>query len=286
MSLTWRGLRSSRRWAAGAVAVVGAGAGAGSTPATGSGSGACCASSATDGGGVDGGGSLSIFGVNGSTAGFEAGACGATAGLNVWSDVVISILLGWYEAQLLDGERPGGVNEREQGALVAGLEAALLGRAQALLRELEVGQVMQRFARPVEASLQPRGERAEGRGAARLGLDDPEGGLEQPASLGWALGQVVGAEQSLGLLAREPVALYRAGHGLLVLGAERAQRMSQRHAESALVDLALQRLAQLLGQREPLLDPARLSPAGMGDGLGPQLLLVPQRPDHPGFVHR
>lgn len=82
------------------------------------------------------------------------------------------------------------------------------------------------------------------------------------------------------------MALHRLGHGLLLLGAERAQVVGQRYAEGPLIELALQRLTELLGQREPRVDPAGLVPAGTGDGLGAQLLLVPQRPDHPCLVHR
>lgn len=70
------------------------------------------------------------------------------------------------------------------------------------------------------------------------------------------------------------MAFHRRDHGLLVLRAEAAQRMGQCHAEPSFVDLALQRLAQLLGQGEPHQDPAGLAAAGLGDGLGPQLLLV------------
>ncbi len=70
------------------------------------------------------------------------------------------------------------------------------------------------------------------------------------------------------------MAFHRRGHSLLLLGTEAAQRVGQRHAEPSLVDLALQRLAQLLGQGEPHQDPARLAAADFGDGLGSQLLLV------------
>jgi hypothetical protein len=70
------------------------------------------------------------------------------------------------------------------------------------------------------------------------------------------------------------VTLYSVGHGLLVLGAEGAQRVGQRQAEGSLIDLALQWLTQLLGQGKPQVDPAGLSATGLGNGLGAQLLLV------------
>jgi len=172
------------------------------------------------------------------------------------------------------------------GAPLVGLEPAAFGRAQALLGELKLGEVLQHLAGPGEPGLEARGERTHGRGAARLRPDDAERVRQKLAPLGRAFGQAIGLEQRLGLLELELVALHRLGHGLLLLGAERAQRVGQRYAEAPLIDLALQRLTELLRQREPRVDPAGLAPAGTGDGLGSQLLLVPQRPDHPCLVHR
>jgi hypothetical protein len=166
--------------------------------------------------------------------------------------VVILILHGlWCETQALGGDRPGGMHQHQQGATLVGLEPAPLGRAQALLGKLKVGQVLQRLARLGKAGLQARGERAHGRGAARLGPDDAERVRQELAPLGRALGQPIGPEQRLGLLGLELVALHRTGHGLLLLGAERAKRVGQRHAEGPLIDLALQWLTELLGQGEP-----------------------------------
>ena len=126
---------------------------------------------------------------------------------------------------MLDGERPGGVDECQQGALEVGLDAATLGRAQALLWDLEVRQVQHRRTSPLQPGLQACGERTEGRGTARLGPHHPEGGIQQMAPLGRAVGQPIGAQQRLGLLAREPVAIHRTGHGLLLLSAEPTQRV-------------------------------------------------------------
>ncbi|MFH2006591.1 MAG: hypothetical protein ABI333_08405 [bacterium] len=83
----------------------------------------------------------------------------------------------------------------------------------------------------------------------------------------------------------EPVSFHRGGHGLLVVWAERAERVGQRHAERALVDLALQRSAEPLGQGESHEDPSALPVAGLGDGGRAELLLVPKGEDHAGFVH-
>jgi hypothetical protein len=204
----------------------------------------------------------------------------------VFSDVDISFLHScWGEAQALGGDHLGGADQNQQSASLIGLETPPLGRAQALLGELEIDQVLQRLARPGESGLETRGERAEWGDAAPIGAHGAKGGLEERTPVGRAFGQPIGAAERLGLVALEPVALHRLGHGLLLLGVERAERVGQRHAEPAIVDLSLQRLAELLGQGEALVDPARLAAAGLGDGLRPELLLVPQGEDHTGLVH-
>lgn len=191
----------------------------------------------------------------------------------------------WGEAQALGSNHLGGLYQHQVGAPLIGLETPPLGRAQALLGELEVGQVLQRFARPGEPGLDPRGERADRRDAAPLGAHSAKGGIEEITPVGRALGQPVGAEQRLGLVALETVALHRSGHCLLLLGIERTERVGQRHPEPAFVDLSLQRIAELLGQSEALVDPARLAAANLGDGLRSLLLLVSQGEDHTGLVH-
>jgi hypothetical protein len=191
----------------------------------------------------------------------------------------------WGKAQALGGDHLGGVYQHQLGAPLIGLETTPLGRAQALLGELEVGQVLQCLARPGEPGLDPCGKCTDRRGAASLGTHRAKGGIEEITPVGRALGQPVGAEQRLGLVALELVALHRLGHGLLLLGAERAERVGQGHPEPALVDLSLQRLAELLGQGETLVDPARIAATDLGDGLWPLLLLVAQSEDHAGLVH-
>jgi hypothetical protein len=216
-----------------------------------------------------------------------AGGCGEISTLGVFNEVLMLILPAcWGETQVLDGERLSGANECQDGGPVSGLEAAPLGRAQAFLGELKIAQGLQARASPVEAGLQTRPKRTERRSAAARGTHDAEGRGEELPALGRALGQAIGAEQRLSLLALELVVLYRLDHGLLVLGAEHAQRVRQRRAERPRVNLALQRLTELLGQGEPLVDPAHRAATGLGDGLRPQLLLVPQGMDHAGFVQR
>lgn len=167
----------------------------------------------------------------------------------VFSDVDMCFLRSCRgEAQALGGDHLGGVYQHQMGAPLIGLETPPLGRAQAFLGELEVGQVLQRLARPGEPGLNPCGERTDRRGATSLGAHGAKGGIEEITPVGRALGQPVGAEQRLGLVALEPVALHHLGHCLLLLGIERTERVGQRHAEPALVDLSLQRIAELFGQ--------------------------------------
>jgi len=81
------------------------------------------------------------------------------------------------------------------------------------------------------------------------------------------------------------VAVDSVGDRLLLVVRQCAQGMGEGHAEAALVEPTLERLAERLGQREPLHDPVALPTADLGDGGRPQLLGVPQVPDHPGLVH-
>jgi hypothetical protein len=105
-------------------------------------------------------------------------------------DVTILILHSLCcEAHVLSGERAGGVDKHQQGAPLVGLETPPLGRAQALLRELEVSQVLQHLTRVLEPGLQARSERTEGRHAAIRRTHDPQGRVEELAPLGRALGQ-------------------------------------------------------------------------------------------------
>lgn len=80
--------------------------------------------------------------------------------------------------------------------------------------------------------------------------------------------------------------LHCIGYRFLVLGTKHTERVGQCRAEGPLVDLALQRFTELLGQGEPHVDPAHLVTTDLGDSLWPQLFLVPQGVDHPGLVHR
>lgn len=187
---------------------------------------------------------------------------------------------------MLGSERLSGFEQQQQGGAVTGLETAPLGRGEALLGELEVGQDLESLACAVEAGFEARGERAEGRSAARGRPHDAEWRRKELASLDRALGQTIGADQRQRLLTFEPVAARGSDHILLFLCAERAERVGLRHAELARVELLLQRLAELLGQGEPHVDPVGFATANLGDRLGPQLLLVTQLMNHSSLVHR
>jgi hypothetical protein len=178
------------------------------------------------------------------------------------------------------------VEELEQHGPVPGLEPAALGWAQAVVGELEVGEGIEGSTHLVEPSLEPGGQRAQGRGAAPRGPHDGHGRRQQRAPLGRALGHAVGAEQRQGLGSGEPVLVDGLDERGLLLDRPRTQRVGQGHAEAPGVEPRLQRRRELLGQREPLHDPATFAPAGLGDGGGPEVLLVPQRPHHARLVHR
>lgn len=169
---------------------------------------------------------------------------------------------------------------------MTGLEAPALGRGEALLGELEVGEDPERLAGPGELRLEPRGQGAEWRSAATGRPHEAKRRLEKLASLRRARGQAIGADEDLRLVTGESVALHRGGHSLLVLWTERAERMGQRHAERPLVELSLQRLAEPLCQGEPREDPAALPAAGLRDGGRAEPVLVTKGEDYPRLVHR
>lgn len=62
--------------------------------------------------------------------------------------------------------------------------------------------------------------------------------------------------------------------------------MGQRDAELARVHPPGRLWAEPRGQGQAALNPAWLLPAQRGDGPRPQSVLVPERPDHAGLVHR
>ncbi len=79
--------------------------------------------------------------------------------------------------------------------------------------------------------------------------------------------------------------MYRRSDCLLLLGVEGAQGMGQRHTQGPFIDFTLQRLAQLLSQGQTQIHPSGFAAAGLGNGFGAKLLLAPERPNHPSFIH-
>lgn len=148
----------------GFVSAVESGVGFGRAPAPGVGDGTCGGGGAADGSGSGTcTGSAAGVGVHGSTFGIDAGASGRCAGLGVLFEVVILFLHGlWCEAQALGSDCLGGLNQHQMGAPLVGLKPAALGRAQTLLGELKLGEVLQHLAGPGEPGLKARGKRAHG----------------------------------------------------------------------------------------------------------------------------
>jgi hypothetical protein len=71
-------------------------------------------------------------------------------------------LLSGGQAQLLLGERLGCVEKLKQHGSMACLEPTSFGRAQPLVRKLEIGDGIERFLNAVKACLEPCRQRAHG----------------------------------------------------------------------------------------------------------------------------
>ncbi len=168
---------------------------------------------------------------------------------------------------------------------MAGLEPPSLCRLQPLVGESKLVDDPQRLARQVQALLEPRALRPHRRDASLLRPHGLQRVIEDAAPLGVALGHPVRAQQAQRLVALEPVAHSRVGHGLLLVVAERAECVRHRNAEAPLVQTPLERLGQLLGEREPLHHPPALAPAQLCDGGRAQLVIVPEAPHHACLVH-
>lgn len=73
--------------------------------------------------------------------------------------IVIEVLLMTSQAQMLGSELLSGVHELKQHGPMAGLETAALGRPEARVGELEVGDGSERISHPIESCFQPGGQR-------------------------------------------------------------------------------------------------------------------------------
>jgi len=162
--------------------------------------------------------------------------------------------------------------------------AALCGR-ESLIREIERREGVQGFAHAGELFCKPDGQRAEcGRGAL-LRAHDGDRVLEQTPPLVVVLCDFEGGHQGQGLPALEPVALDGLRQGVLILGLEGAERVSEGGPDPAVVDETLERGGELLAEAEAAFHPIALSPAQPGDGGEAETVVVAQRRHHPGLIH-
>ena len=187
---------------------------------------------------------------------------------------------------MLFSELPGGGEQLVLHGAAPGLEATPLGRCQALVGQAEVGERLERRLGSIEPLLDARAERSERRGAALLGSHRGERLGQQPAPLGVALSHAIRREQGQRLLERQPVPLARGGQRLLLLGLESAERVGQGHADLPGVDSLRHLGREPLGQGQAVEHPPAFPAADLGDGRGPESVLVAQGEHHAGLVHR
>ncbi len=137
------------------------------------------------------------------------------------------------------------------------LEPALLGGRQVGGQ----GEGAQRGERVVEAGqalLELVGVRRHGRPGRRRAGDAQRVAAERGAVT--LVGDAVRLHQREGLARAQVVARHRRQHGVLVGGAERAQRVGHGGAEATTAELLRGRRREARGEEEPLLHPGGLAP--------------------------
>jgi hypothetical protein len=184
----------------------------------------------------------------------------------------------------LDGEHPGGFRELVFGEAPLGLESATLGWCEAVLWQLEAGDLCEHLASSLETLLERHGGGAERRRAAAALAHHIERGCQQLLALGVALAAARGRDQGQALVDLEAMLHDAAGDQLLVLVAEHAERIGQRRAELVSVDAVGYRGREPGRQHQAPCHPSLLAARHRRDR-GHADPLAAQRANDPRLVH-
>jgi hypothetical protein len=166
-----------------------------------------------------------------------------------------------------------------------GLETAPLRVVEVISGELEVAKVCQCLANALEPLGKACGERAERRCAPARWPHHPKRVVQQLPALGLSVGGAPCADQRHALVHLQPVAHDRGHDALLLSLRDRAERMRQRRADDAGVDLLLHLGSEMGRQRQPRGHPLLLAAGKLGDA-GDGQAIVLQRGGHARLVHR
>lgn len=184
----------------------------------------------------------------------------------------------------LDTEGTDRLAKLVPSAAQVGLQPPALARGEPFVWELEVGQLTQRRADPLQALGEPAGQ-APQHGPLRLGTHVGERRREQGSTLGLVLGRPVGLDQGHGLASLEAVLLGGDQERLLRRAWETAQRQGQGHPDLAAIDARAHRRDEAGGQELARVDPGASPAQQLCDRLRPVAVLDAQRVDEARLVH-
>jgi hypothetical protein len=187
---------------------------------------------------------------------------------------------------MLQGERLGGSKESVQQAAMLCGQPTVLGGCQAVIRQDEVDDILDAVAQALDLLFQMNAQRTERRDGAGLWPHCGQRVEQDVPPVLLAVRHLHGIDQGHRLLSLQAVLFNGGTHILLLVLGKSAEAVGQRHADAAGIQLSSHRRAQVLGQRQPLPDPAGLFAAGRRDGGRPHLLLAAKVPHHPGLIHR
>lgn len=187
-------------------------------------------------------------------------------------------------ARCLGGQHPGSLGKLVLGEAPLGLEPATLGMCEALVGQLETGELGEHLARPLEPLLQRHGGGAERRSAAAAIAHHIERLGQELLALGVALAAEEGSDQCQALVDLEAMLQSGARHLLLDVTVERTERVGQGRADLAAVDTVRYRGAEPCRQHQALCHPPLLAASHRRD-CGDADTLAAQRAYDPGLVH-
>ena len=170
------------------------------------------------------------------------------------------------------------------GEAPLGLEPATLGGCEAMVWQPEAGDLGEHLASALEPLLERHGGCTERRRAASALAHDIERGCHELLALGVALAATGGRDQSQALVDLEAMLHDGACDQLLLLLAERAERIGQGRAELVSVDAVGYRGGEPRCQHQALCHPA-FPAAGHGRDRGHADTVSAQRADDPSLVH-
>lgn len=184
--------------------------------------------------------------------------------------------------RLLEAVSGGGALELGKDASKPRLKAPLLGRSQ-FLGDDEVGEAQQGLLDVVQTLLERGGGRRACGARRRLVAQRTEGSTQDLAAVGF-VGHTIGTDQGKGLAQGKAGSLDGGQQGILVLGRQSTEGVSQGRTDGPLGKLVFAQRRQVSAEVDSASHPVGFAPEPAGDGSPGKSLLTGQRADHPGLI--